>query len=60
MHAFKGRTVDNVITAIEANHPNLTNQQMPYVEISRARDRVELVTDDKMALKEQLEAAPTA
>ena len=47
VHAFQGRTVDNVIAAIEANHPNLTNQGMLYVEISRARDRAELVTDDK-------------
>ena len=45
-----------MITAIEANHPNLTNQEMLYVEISRARDRAELVTDDKATLKEQLEA----
>ena len=30
--------------------------KMLYVEISRARDRAELVTDDKAALKEQLEA----
>ena len=29
---------------------------MLYVELSRARDRAELVTDDKAALKEQLEA----
>ena len=56
VHAFQGRTVDNVIAAIEANHPNLTTQKMLYVEISRARDRAELVTDDKAALKEQLEA----
>ena len=56
VHAFQGRTVDNVIAAIEANHPNLTNQKMLYVEISRARDRAELVTDDKAGLKEQLEA----
>ncbi len=56
MHAFQGRTVDTVIAAIEANHPNLTNQKMLYVEISRARDRAELVTDDKAGLKEQLEA----
>ena len=56
VHAFQGRTVDNVIAAIEANHPNLTNRKMLYVEISRARDRAELVTDDKAALKEQLEA----
>ena len=56
VHAFQGRTVDTVIAAIEANHPNLTNQKMLYVEISRARDRAELVTDDRAALKEQLEA----
>ena len=40
---------------IEANHPNLTNQEMLDVEISRARDRAELVSDDKAGLKEQLE-----
>ena len=56
VHAFQGRTVNTVIAAIEANHPNLTNQKMLYVEISRARDRAELVTDDKVALREQLQA----
>ncbi len=56
VHAFQGRTVDTVIAAIEANHPNLTNRKMLYVEISRARDRAEFVTDDKAALREQLEA----
>ncbi len=57
VHAFQGRTVDNVIAAMEARHPNLTTQKSFYVEISRARDRAELVTDDAGALKEQLEAA---
>ena len=56
VHAFQGRTVDTVIAAIEANHPNLTTQKMLYVEISRARDRAELVTDDKAGLREQLQA----
>ena len=56
VHAFQGRTVDTVIAAIEANHPNLTNRKMLYVEISRARDRAELVTDDKAALREQIQA----
>ena len=42
---------------MEANHPNLTNQKTLYVEISRARDRAELVTDDAGALRERLEAA---
>ena len=57
VHAFQGRTVDNVIAAMEANHPHLTTQKSFYVEISRARDRAELVTDDARALREQLESA---
>ena len=56
VHAFQGRTVDNVIAAMEANHPALTTQKALYVEISRARDRAELVTDDAQALRERLEA----
>jgi len=50
-------TIDTVIAAMEANHPHLTTQKSFYVESSRARDRAELVTDDREALKEQLEAA---
>ena len=57
VHAFQGRTVDNVIAAMEAGHPQLTTQKSFYVEISRARDRAELVTDNAKALREQLEAA---
>ena len=56
VHAFQGRTVDNVIAAMEANHPHLTTQKSFYVEISRARDLAELVTDDAARLREQLEA----
>ncbi|MDE0001399.1 MAG: conjugative relaxase [Rhodospirillaceae bacterium] len=55
VHAFQGRTVDNVIAAMEAKHPKLTTQKSFYVEISRARYRAELVTDDAAALREQLE-----
>ena len=56
VHAFQGRTVDNVIAAIEARHPHLTTQKGFYVEISRARDRAELVTDDASELHAQLQA----
>ena len=56
VHAFQGRTVDRVIAAMEARHKHLTTQKSFYVEISRARDRAELVTDDAKALREQLEA----
>ena len=57
VHAFQGRTVDNVIAVMEANHPHLTTQKSFYVEISRARHRAELVTDDANALRERLETA---
>ena len=56
VHAFQGRTVDNVIAAMEARHPHLTTQKSFYVEISRARDRAELVTDDVAELRAQLQA----
>ena len=57
VHAFQGRTVDNVIAVMEASHPHLTTQKSLYVEISRARHRAELVTDDATALREHLETA---
>ena len=56
VHAFQGRTVDNVIAAMEARHPHLTTQKSFYVEISRARDRAELVTEDAAKLRAQLQA----
>ena len=56
VHAFQGRTVNNVIAAMEARHPHLTTQKSFYVEISRARDRAELVTDDAAELRAQLQA----
>ncbi len=56
VHAFQGRTVNNVIAAMEARHPHLTTQKSFYVEISRARDRAELVTDDVAEVKAQLQA----
>ena len=49
--------MDNVIAAMEANHPHLTTQRSFYVAISRARDRAELVTDDAARLSQHLERA---
>ena len=57
VHAFQGRTVDNVIAVMEAKHPKLSTQKSFYVEISRARHNAELVTDDAKALRETLETA---
>ena len=42
---------------MEARHPNLTTQKSFYVEISRARDRAELVTDNATELRVRLQAA---
>ena len=57
VHAFQGRTVDNVIAVMEAKHPKLSTQKSFYVEISRARHNAELVTEDAKELRETLEAA---
>ena len=56
VHGFQGRTVDRVIAVMEARHPHLTTLKSFYVEISRARQAAELVTDDATALRAQLEA----
>ena len=41
---------------MEARHRHLTTQKSFYVEISRARDRAELVTDNMEDLRAQLQA----
>ena len=46
-----------MIAAMEANHPHLTTQKDFYVEISRARNSAEIVTDSREGLREHLEAA---
>ena len=57
VHAFQGRTVDNIIAAMESSHPHLTTRKAFYVAISRAREGVELVTDDAKQLADHLETA---
>ena len=39
MWKMMGRTVDTVIAAMEANHPDLTNQKTLYIDSSHTRDR---------------------
>ena len=57
VHAFQGRTVDRIVTAMPSGNTQLTNQQAFCVAISRARDRADLVTDDAWKLADQLEKA---
>ena len=39
VHAFQGRTVDQIVAAMPTGNPDLTNQRAFYVAISRARER---------------------
>ena len=55
LHTMQGRTVDRVIALSEASHPHLTTQKAFYVAISRARENVTLITDDKTLLRDTLE-----
>lgn len=51
VHAVQGRTVDNVTVAMEARFPQLTMQKRFCIEITRARNRSELVNDAKAELQ---------
>lgn len=50
VHAFQGQTRDHAVLVTDSNHPFLTTQQGFYVGLSRARDSVTIVTDDREAL----------
>jgi ATP-dependent exoDNAse (exonuclease V) alpha subunit len=50
VHAFQGRTVDNIIGVMHSSHPHLSHQKAFYVEISRARESATLITDDRQRL----------
>ena len=45
---------DRVIAVLDSTHQEPTNEKTFYVEISRARDRAIIVTDDRMQLAETL------
>ncbi len=57
VHAAQGRTCDNVIAVLDSDGGALADQAAFYVELSRARDSVVLLTDDREALIETLETA---
>ena len=54
--SFELRAGDRIRWTKNDNRLGLINSQTLYVEISRARDRAQLVTDDRDALRERLEA----
>ena len=54
-HAAQGSTCERVIAVLDADPMPLTNQLTFYVQISRAREEVVLLTDDLEQLIETLE-----
>ena len=56
VHGAQGSTADRVIAVLDSSHGALTDQSTFYVEISRARDGAEILTDNREQLIEVLEA----
>ncbi|MDE0418892.1 MAG: AAA family ATPase [bacterium] len=56
VHGAQGRTARNVIAVLDAGL--MANQEMFYVEVSRASEGFTLLTDDRAALIECLETSP--
>jgi conjugative relaxase-like TrwC/TraI family protein len=54
--AAQGRTTDHVIPVINTRERHLTNMRTFYVELSRARGQVTLVTDDAEKAQQRLAA----
>ena len=59
VHAAQGMTCDRVIAVLDTDRAP-ADQAMFYVELTRARDNVVLLTDDREALIEALETAPSS
>ncbi|MYE01804.1 MAG: hypothetical protein F4Y03_11105, partial [Alphaproteobacteria bacterium] len=57
VHGAQGITRDNVIAVLDSGHGALTDQATFYVELTRARDRVVVLTDNREDLMAALEAA---
>ena len=56
VHGAQGSTSDGVIAVLDSSHRALTDQATFYVEISRARDRAVVLTDNLDELVEMLES----
>ena len=56
VHGAQGSTADRVIAVLDSSQRALTDQSTFYVEISRARDGAEILTDNREQLVEVLTA----
>jgi len=54
-HASQGKTVDRVFIAQGSESFRAASQEQFYVSLSRARDQVQIYTDDKEALKQAIQ-----
>ena len=57
VHGAQGMTCERVVGVLDTYHGAVADQAAFYVELTRARDRVVLLTDDREALIEALETA---
>ena len=58
MHMAQGITTDRAITVMSSQERNLSNQRLFNVGVTRVRDELTVVVDDKDKLARQLDANP--
>ncbi len=56
-HASQGKTVDHVLIAQNTEYDGAASQEQFYVSVSRGRQSVEIFTDDKTLLSEQIKSS---
>ena len=58
MHMAQGITTDKAITVMDSHERNLSNQRLFNVGVTRVRDAITMVVDDKEKLQRQLDHNP--
>ena len=58
MHMAQGITTDKAITVMDSHERNLSNQRLFNVGVTRVRDELVMVVDDKEKLERQLDHNP--
>lgn len=58
MHMAQGITTDKAITVMSSHERNLSNQRLFNVGVTRVRDELTMVVDDKEKLERQLDLNP--
>src|SRR3546814_10147054 len=58
MHMAQGITTDKAITVMSSHERNLSNQRLFNVGVTRVRDELTMVVDDREKLERQLDMNP--